>query len=269
MNTIERFYDQTVEGEWQRLLVHKIEYGLTMKALQEFLPPAPARIADVGGATGRYAIELARAGYTVTLVDLSKENLKFAQARAAETGVQLAGYHHADARDLSLLSDRQFDAVLLMGPMYHLLTVEDRAQAISEARRILRAHGRVFAAFMSRYSVLQIMPYYDPTYIVNHRSELDRILSTGVYQPSDSPLAWTDVWFAHPTEIAPIMQAAGFSQNRLIATEALMHGQEGPINALPDDLHQQWIDLLYTLADDPCLLGACGHLLYIGEKTDA
>jgi len=50
---------------------HRTEFAVTMRALADHLPPPPARVLDCGGGPGRYAIELARQGYEVTLFDLS------------------------------------------------------------------------------------------------------------------------------------------------------------------------------------------------------
>jgi 2-polyprenyl-3-methyl-5-hydroxy-6-metoxy-1,4-benzoquinol methylase len=76
----------------------------------------------VGGGPGRYAITLARQGYRVTLLDLSRENLRLAREKAHEAQVSLADVIHANAVDLSSLSSARYDAVLLKGPLYHLLS---------------------------------------------------------------------------------------------------------------------------------------------------
>jgi SAM-dependent methyltransferase len=59
----------------------------------------------------------------------------------------LDGLHTAvrDARDLDL-DDASVDAVLLLGPLYHLRRRADRIRALTEARRVVRPGGPVFAA---------------------------------------------------------------------------------------------------------------------------
>ena len=141
MSQVEQYYDENALDEWQRLERHRTEFGVTMLALEEFLPPPPARIADIGGGPGRYAISLAKKGYTVTLVDLAQENLSLAQDKAREAGITLEAVVHANALDLSQLAVGVYDAVLLMGPLYHLLTEEERKQAIRQALRILQPGG--------------------------------------------------------------------------------------------------------------------------------
>jgi ubiquinone/menaquinone biosynthesis C-methylase UbiE len=43
---------------------------------------------------------------------------------------------------------------LLLGPLYHLVEVRDRAQALSEAARVTRPGGLVVAAGINRYAGL-------------------------------------------------------------------------------------------------------------------
>src|SRR5512137_2170335 len=121
MSNIQNFYDENVQGEWERLgSRHRTEFAVTLRALREFLPPAPAQVIDIGGGPGRYALSLADQGYGVTLVDLSEANLAFAREKAHETGIRLEGVFQANALDLSAFPAESFDAALLMGPLYHL-----------------------------------------------------------------------------------------------------------------------------------------------------
>ena len=98
---------------------------------------APARILDCGGGPGRYAIELARPGYQVTLFDLSEGCLELAQRKAEEAGVGLEGVVQGSALDLSCFPDETFDVVLNLGPFYHLLESEERLRALKECKRVL------------------------------------------------------------------------------------------------------------------------------------
>ncbi|WP_456411793.1 class I SAM-dependent methyltransferase [Oceanithermus sp.] len=88
---VQSFYDANAEVEWARLERHRTEFAVKLRALEGHLPPPPAAVLDVGGGPGRYAIELARRGYRVTLVDLSAANLELARRRADEAGVRLEG----------------------------------------------------------------------------------------------------------------------------------------------------------------------------------
>ena len=267
MNRVETYYDSNPDGEWDRLGTHRVEYGITLRALQDHLPPAPSRIVDIGGGVGRYAIELTRRRHDVTITDVSRRCLDLARRKAAEAGMALAGCHRADARDLSAFEDDHFDAALLMGPLYHLLAHSQRLEAVREAQRVLRPGGRVFAAFIARYAVVQYGLAERPEYIAESGEELETILQTGEYRRPEGSSGFIDAWFAHPAEVAPLMEEGGFQPLALLGCECLACFMEEKINAAEDELHEQWLDLLYGLAGEPSLLGGSGHMLYVGCKA--
>jgi SAM-dependent methyltransferase len=135
--------------EWDRLGDAKgaIEFERTKEILGRRLPPAPAVIADIGGGPGRYSLWLAELGYTVEHRDLVRLHVEQLQASSWSTVHAEVG----DARDLNLL-DASVDAVVLLGPLYHLRERSDRIQALREAGRIVRPGGPVFAAVISRWA---------------------------------------------------------------------------------------------------------------------
>jgi S-adenosylmethionine-dependent methyltransferase len=95
----EPFYDGYALREWDRLERNRTEFAVSLRVMNEFLPVPPASILDVGGGPGRYAIELARQGYQVTMVDISGESLRLARQKAEEAQVSLVDQVHANALD--------------------------------------------------------------------------------------------------------------------------------------------------------------------------
>jgi SAM-dependent methyltransferase len=128
----------------------QVELIRTCEILERALPPAPAAVADVGGGPGRYALWLAEGGYTVRHRDLVELHLEQLARDAAARDLPIDSAI-ADARDLDL-PDAAVDAVLLLGPLYHLPTTNDRVRALTEARRIARPGAPVFAAAISRWA---------------------------------------------------------------------------------------------------------------------
>ena len=141
MTEVERFYDHVPSYEWGRLDHHRMEFAIALRAFSEFFPSPPAKVIDIGGGPGRYALELTRRGYPTTLVDLSSRCLALAREKAEEAGVVLEGCIHADARDLSEIGSASFDAALLMGPLYHILDETGRRRAVQETLRVLKPQG--------------------------------------------------------------------------------------------------------------------------------
>jgi len=150
---IEAHYQQVSESE--RLLdgIGELERLRTQAILARHLPPPPAVIFDVGGAAGVYAFPLAGQGYEVHLIDPVALHLEQARARAAGSGIELASIAQGDARRLDV-PDGSADAVLLLGPLYHLVEHADRLRALREARRILKPGGVLLAAAVSRFASL-------------------------------------------------------------------------------------------------------------------
>lgn len=67
-------------------------------------------ILDIGAATGAFSIPLAQEGYKVTHLDLSDKMIEVAKEKAE--GLDNITFIRADAKDLSMFEDNQFDLVL-------------------------------------------------------------------------------------------------------------------------------------------------------------
>ncbi len=265
MTIIERYYDENTQYEWERLERHRMEFAVTLRALADYLPAPPATVLDSGGGPGRYAIELTRRGYTVTLLDLAAGNLAFAHERASEAGVVLDSTVHGDATALPPLPHAPYDAVLLLGPLYHLRTETARRMAVAEAWRVLRPGGVLAAAFICRFAPVRYAAQMQPAWSVDRADELEEIITNGLNQPGTG--YFIDAYFAHPTEVCPLMEAGGFETLNLIGCEGMVARIEEGVNTLSGAAWDAWVELCYRLGQDPSLYGAAEHLLYIGKKV--
>lgn len=263
---VEKLYNRNPEDEWQRLERHRTELAVTLRALQDYLPPFPARILDCGGGPGRYSIELAKWGYQVTLFDLSAKNLQLARKKASEAGVILQDYRHGNALNLSHYKADSFDAVLLMGPLYHLLEESERKQALAQAHRVLKPGGRIFATFISRYAGHREAASRQPLIVLTDKEVSDRILETGRLLPTGSGMDPFFGYFAHPSEIAPLVQSAGLEQVAVLGVEGLVFPNDTEVNKLTGDAWNAWVELNYRVSTDPYLYNSVSHLLLIAEK---
>ena len=158
-DSVRAYYANFGEREWARLESPDdgaVEFAITCHTLATHLP-SEARVLDIGGGPGRYAIWLAQRGHRVVLADLSPELLSIARAKIVQAGVEamVEEIVEADACDLSLWADDSFDAVLSLGPFYHLPDAEDRHSAAAELGRVLRPGGPAFVALMPRYAFLR------------------------------------------------------------------------------------------------------------------
>lgn len=147
------FYNQCDEDA--RLLTRygAIEFITTMKYIEKYLQKG-MKIMEIGAATGRYSHTFARMGYEVDAVELLEHNIEIFKKNILPN--EKVTVTQANAMDLSEFESEKYDITLLLGPMYHLYTEEDKLKALSEAIRVTKRGGIVFAAYcMGDASVLQ------------------------------------------------------------------------------------------------------------------
>ena len=103
----------------------KLEYAMTMNILEKNLP-TNGTILDLGGGAGVYSFALAGKGYKVYLADLSEELINQAKT---QNNQNIISCDVVNATNLNIYENNQFDVVLLVGPLYHLLEETERNQS--------------------------------------------------------------------------------------------------------------------------------------------
>lgn len=145
-------YNTGIEKNRLRKDLGLIEFERTKELLLEFLPKPPAVIYDIGGGYGEYAWYLASLGYEVHLFDISEKNIEMSKELASEySGISLKAAEVADARTITRC-DNSADAILFMGPLYHIVEFDERILALKECYRILKPSGKIFSAAITRYA---------------------------------------------------------------------------------------------------------------------
>jgi SAM-dependent methyltransferase len=241
----------------------RLEFERTQEIVLRALPPAPAVVADVGGGPGRYALWLADLGYQVVhrdLMPLHVAQLSAAAGQRADIESQVG-----DARALDL-ADASADAVLLLGPLYHL-DAAGRQQALREAGRVVRPGGLVFGAAISRWAarldgILRVRLYEEHP---QFEEMVDGSEQTGVLEPlfHGSFTAFTH----RPAELRAEVQAAGLEVTDLVCVEgaAFLLGDLADRAADP----AAWRMVLASsraLERVPELLGVGSHLLVTARR---
>lgn len=245
-----------------------LERARTQELILRHLPPAPGIVLDVGGGAGAYACWLAGLGYAVHLVDPVALHVEQAlEASRERPAAPLASARVGDARRLGFV-DAGADAVLLLGPLYHLPDRQGRLAALAEACRVLKPGGWLFAAAISRFASL-----LDGLRGLAFRDEafariVERDLTDGQHRnDTGKPEYFTTAFFHHPKELAEELREARFDLVGLFAVE-------GPGASVPD-FRERWqdeasrariLDLLRRIEEEPALLGVSPHLLAVGRR---
>jgi ubiquinone/menaquinone biosynthesis C-methylase UbiE len=265
--TIAEYYQRAPEENRLQEGAFLLEELRTRELIERHARRPPAAVLDVGGAAGAYALWLAEGGYTVHLVDPVPRLVAEAQRRSAARPRQLASCRVGEARALDF-PDQSADIVLLLGPLYHLTEAADRAHALSEARRVLKPGGQLFAAAISRWaSALDGLSrdlFRDPRFAAIVEQDL---LDGRHRNPTERVDYFTTAYFHRPDELRAEILGAGLILDGL-------YGIEGPGWLLPDvtarlaDPHRR-LDLLLVarlLESEPSMLGVSAHLLVVARR---
>jgi len=265
---IVHFYSSADEASRLRAGWFQLEHARTQELILRQLPAPPATVLDVGGGAGIYSCWLASRGYQVHLIDPVPKHVEQAHAAsAAQPQHPLASAEVGDARQLPH-ADASIHAVLLLGPLYHLVERDDRLACLREAHRVLRPGGLAWGAAISRFaSLLDSLThgfFDDPAFapIVAHD------LEDGQHRnPTANPVYFTNAYFHKPGELSREFLAAGFQILQLAAIE-------GP-GWLAREFDRIWsnpvqrerlLTVVRKVESEPSVLGATSHIMAIGKK---
>ena len=220
MDRIAAHYGKENESQRLRSGRGELEFVRTKQILEQYLPnESGLSIADVGGGSGPYAFWLAGKGHRVSLFDLVPEHIEEAVSINKNAPNPLTRIETADVRSLELGSQK-YDVVLLLGPMYHLTSAQERSHVLRRAADWLSPNGVGFVAYISRFASMLdgfVTGYYeDPEYLEIVRQDLE----TGVHRPNgDNTRYFTDAYFHDPDEIAREAEEADLQVVDLVAVE--------------------------------------------------
>lgn len=129
----------------------QVEYITAMKYIHKYLSKMNnPKILDIGAGTGKYSIALSNEGYDVTAIELVKHNLMTLKSKNSNIKA-----FQGNAINLKKIKDKTFDLILLFGPMYHLISDDEKLMALFEAKRILKDDGIILISYyMNEYCVI-------------------------------------------------------------------------------------------------------------------
>jgi len=266
MQDIIRFYSEQPDEERLSRGWGMLEFARSKEIVLRHLPTGARTVLDVGGGTGIYTEWLAELGHDAHLIDITSAHIAFARSNRR----RVASVEVGDARHLSW-QDESADAVLLFGPLYHLIERADRALALQEARRVLNPGGVVFASAICRFAPLLASLidgfFDDPAF----SGVLARDLQDGQHRnTTGDPKRFTTAYFHRPEELVAEMRAAGFDVVELVPVEGpcwlTMGSQAGFTECWSNpDRRNRLLELARTVEHDPMALALSPHLLVVGR----
>ena len=240
----------------------RLEFLRTKDILGRTLPAPPPPVLDIGGASGVNAGWLSRAGYRVELIDPVPLHVEQASQRPGVSA------RLGDARDLHDVADASIDAVLLLGPLYHLQEREERLAALGEARRVTRPGGIVVAATINRFSALHDSLAKGVYYTPERRVVIDAGTENGRHIPRPEGSDFTTAFFHAPEQIAEEFTEAGLGPSRQYGIEGAAWLMPNTATDLDDpERTEVLLAALRRTESVPSLLGASSHLLTVAERA--
>ena len=259
MNYLEEHYKHYDEDG--RLLSRhgQVEYLTTMKYIKACLEGvSDPSILEVGAGTGRYSVTLAKQGFRVTAVELIEHNLEILRAKL--DGTEPITAIRGNALDLSPFPDHSFDLTMLLGPMYHLYTKEEKLKALSEAVRVTKPGGYILVAYcMNEPTVIQYV------FGLNHLHEVMELnMLTSDWHCISEPKDLFEM--VRTEEIADLDSAVPVKRIKLVATDGATNYKREYIDSMDDETFGKWMDYHFTICERQDLIGASHHTLDMLQK---
>jgi SAM-dependent methyltransferase len=185
-------FDEYGDAEWARHEATpsaRVAFHVHRHYLERFVRRGD-RVLDVGAASGRFTVELARLGARITVADISPGQLDLNETNLRGAGLepQVEERVVADVVDLSAFEDASFDAVVVYGgPLSWVL--DDADHALDELLRVARHGGHVLVGVMSPYGSLRaFLPRASEEIDAYGVDEMEAVVRTGFLPPPHSTL---------------------------------------------------------------------------------
>ena len=233
----------------------RVEYLTAMKYIHNYLEEFDnPKILDLGAGTGAYSIPLVNEGYDVTALELVKHNIRVIEKSCSKVNCVLG-----NATNLSKFQDNSFDIVLVFGPMYHLITEEEKIKCLKEVERVTKSNGIILISYcMNEYALLTY------GFKENHIKEVLDKVDSNYHIISSKHDLYSCVRLEDINELS----------NNTCLTRVKQVSQDGPteyykktINKMDDETFKIFLDYHLKTCERKELLGASRHILDILKKS--
>ena len=256
---LEQYYSQYDEDNRLRSKHGFVEFHTTMRYIEKYIKPGD-RILEIGAGTGRYSHALAQQGYRVDAVELVQHNIDiFRQNTQPGENINIV---QGNALDLSAFQEDAYDITLLLGPMYHLYSVEDQKQALREALRVTKPGGVVYAAYCGNDATIvqfcfQRGMFKDPKY--------QALIDPVTFKASST---CEEIFVLYRREdIDALMKDLPADRLHFVGTDMATQYIRDTVDAMDDEMYARFLNYHDAICERPDMVGVSHHFLDVFRKT--
>ena len=249
------YYNKFNEDKRLKTRHGRVEYLTAMKYIEKYLKKFKnPKILDIGAGCGAYSIPLSKKGQ-VTAVELVKHNIKVIEKYDEDRKIKLIC---GNAVNLKKLADNSFDIILLFGPMYHLISMEEKLKALMEAKRVLKDNGLIFISYcMNEYAI--ITHGFKDGYILNEKDKLTNDFK--IISKEDELYS-----FVRLEDINYLKKKTDLKRVKIISQDGPTEYLKKEINNMSDEMFDMYLKYHYSICERKELLGSSRHILDILKK---
>lgn len=262
MNTfdaLKQFYENYDENNRLTSRHGSVEYLTTMRYIERYLRPG-MRLLEIGAATGRYSHTFARQGYHVDAVELLEHNIE--QFRLLTQPGETVTITQGNAVDLSAFESDTYDITLLLGPMYHLFTEEEKLAALGEAVRVTKRGGIIFVAYCGNdATILQFCFLRGMLKDEHYKALVDPV----TFKAASDPI---DLFVLHrPEEIEALRSHFAVTPLHFVATDGYTNYMRDTLAEMDEELFETYLRYHFATCERTDMLGYSNHYLDVFQKN--
>ena len=166
--------------------------------------------------------------------------------------------------DLSAFSDNQYDVTLLLGPLYHLYTKEDKRQAIREAIRVTKQGGIIFAAYVISDGCLIDEGFHRKNINVAEYVRTG-LLDTETFAAKSEPKDLFEL--VRKEDVDEIMSVFPVKRLHYVASDGCALLLREAIDAMDEETFRLYLNYHFATCERGDLVGITSHALDIFQKS--
>lgn len=235
-----------------------VEFLTTVYYIEKYLQSG-MRILEIGAGTGIYSHYFAQKGYKVDAVELMECNIETFMANTEEG--EVVTIQQGDAVKLENISSDKYDITLLLGPMYHLFTEEDKMAAMGEAIRVTKKGGVVFSSYCNNDFTVYGYGFIRGGFITGEHNDL---INFDTFKLDSTPEELFTLW--RQKEVKELMSHFDVERLHYVGTDMLTHFFDNTVDEMSDETFEMYMKYHLSICEREDMVGATSHMLDIFRK---